>query len=109
MKFITSMLVLLGSALAMAADADRELQIADWHVTILTMADTGFTFETGAGGGTNPNIKVTVTDVCRLTSATRVNVGQLFPTSYVVGIDADGGGIVNNPGAGNALDDLDRG
>jgi hypothetical protein len=104
MQFITSLLLLLVPALVMATDGDRGLQIADWHVTILTMEDHGFTFETGAGGGGNANIKVTVTDVCRKDSATRVNVGQFYPTSNVVGIDADGGGIVNNPGAGNSLD-----
>jgi hypothetical protein len=72
-------------------------------VTILTVQDLGFTFETGIGGG-SANIKITVTDVCRLESATRVNVGNLYPLSNVVGIDADGAGVINNPGAGNSID-----
>ena len=33
-----------------AAEAERDLQIADWHVTITSVTSQGFVFETGAGG-----------------------------------------------------------
>ena len=87
-----------------AAVKDRDLQIADWHVTINGVTAQGITFETGLGGGTNPNIKISVWDYCRLESATRSTVGDFYPTSSVTGIDADGAGVINNPGAGNAMD-----
>ena len=86
-----------------AAEEPRELQIADWHVTIQTVNAQSFTFETGTGGGTNPNIKIGVSDLCRMEGATRVSVGTMFPTSSVTGIDAVGTGVVNNPGAGNSI------
>ena len=36
-------------------------------------------------------------------SATRAFVGTFYPTSNVQGIDADGTGVANNPGAGNSI------
>jgi hypothetical protein len=101
MKLISS-LILLTPALAMAAE-ERDLQIADWHVTITAVTSQGLEFETGAGGGTNPNIKVAVSDLCRLEGATRTTTGNFYPTSNVLGIDADGAGIVG-PGNANSLD-----
>ena len=88
-----------------AAMQDRELQIADWHVNIETVGAQSISFETGLGAGTTPNIKVSVTDKCRMeaTAAERTSVGQFFPGDTVLGIDSDFGGVVNNPGAGNSI------
>jgi len=103
MKIISALSLLMIPALAFAAEEARDLQIADWHVTITTVNAQSLAFETGAGGGTTPNIKIKVSDMCRLQGATRADVGSLFPTSNVVGIDANGAGIVNNPGTGNSI------
>ena len=88
-----------------AASEDRELQIADWHVNIDSVSAQAITFETGLGGGTNPNIKVGVSDLCRMeaTAASRTSVGEFFPSSTVVGIDSDFSGVVANPGIGNSI------
>ncbi|CAB9521223.1 expressed unknown protein [Seminavis robusta] len=107
MKFISSLLLLLIPALAMAAEdsSERDLQITDWHVTIKTLQDQGFTFETGTGNGAaSANIKIKVTDLCRKDTANRQAVGHWFPTTNVTGIEVDHGGIINNPGADNAVD-----
>jgi hypothetical protein len=103
MKFISNFMILAALFAAVNANDDRGLQIADWHVNILTVSDTSFTFETGGGGGATPNIKISVTDKCRMESATRTTVGDFFPTSNVPGIAANTAGIVNNPGAGNGM------
>ena len=104
MKLISSLLLLVVPAFIGAVEDGRDLQaIADWHVTINTVSAQGFTFETGTGGGTNPNIKIGVTDICRMEGATRTTVGDLYPTNSVTGMTVDASGVVNNPGAGNAL------
>jgi hypothetical protein len=67
----------------------RDLQIADWSVTIESVSDQTLSFSTGAGGGSNPNTQVRVYDLCRSESATRTDVGSFYPTSTVSGIIAD--------------------
>ena len=79
MKFISSLAMLLIPALAAAADVERDLQIADWHVSLLTVSAQQFTFETGEGGGGSQNVKITVMDKCRMESATRTTVGDFYP------------------------------
>ena len=98
MKFISSLLLLLVPAMASPAE-DRELQIADWHVSLLTVTGQQFTFETGEGGGGSQNIKITVMDKCRMESATRTTVGDFYPVSDVPGIMADTTGV-GAPGPG---------
>ena len=49
-------------------------------------------------------MKVEIFDVCRVDSATRTLMGQLFPfASTVTGMIEDHTGIVNNPGPGNKI------
>ena len=104
MKYFSNLFLLAAPLLvAVSANDERGLQIADWHVSFLTVEDTSFTFETGTGAGANPNIKITVMDKCRMESATRTTVGEFFPTSTVAGIQADTTKVVNNPGAGNEV------
>jgi hypothetical protein len=89
----------VGLPVAITVATDRSLQIADWHVTLLTVASQTFTFETGEGGGADPNIKISVMDKCRMESATRTTMGEFYPASTVPGIVAVTTGV-GAPGPG---------
>jgi len=104
MKFISSLFLLVAPVFASASD-ERDLQSIqqNWAVTVTNVAERALTFNTGAGGGTNPNIKIGVSDLCRTqaNAAGRASVGQFYPTSNVVGIDVAGGGVTA-PGSDGA-------
>lgn len=83
------------------AELLRGLELDDWHVTIKSVENFGFVFETGTGGGPNPNILIQVNDKCHLEApaSQRKHVGEFYPTSNVQGIDCDDAGIVyHEPG-----------
>jgi len=86
--------------LLVVAKADRDLQIPDWSASIDTIDPQGLTFSTGAGSGNNANVVIKVYDICRTEGATRVDKGELYPASTVVGITAD---ATNAPGNSNAV------
>ena len=82
MKFIPSLLLLLIPALA------NGQTIPDWSVSVDSVAAQQITFSTGAGAGGAVSIKVAMTDKCRMEAdaATRVTVGQMYPSNAVSGI-----------------------
>ena len=103
MNLVSSLFFLLAAPAFASATGDRDLQaIADWHVTIDTVSPQGFTFNTGPGGGLNPNVKISVTDKCRMEAAAggRTSAGEFFPTPSVTGVNVDNTLLVANPGAG---------
>jgi hypothetical protein len=64
MKLLIALLSLF--AAAANADSDRALQaIADWDVSFDSIEPQGFTFSTGGGAGTNPNVVIKVYDIFR--------------------------------------------
>ena len=76
--------------------------VADWSVTIHGVYGSSIDFSTGNSVGAD--MKVEIYDVCRVDSATRTLMGQLFPfASTVTGMIEDHTGIVNNPGPGNKI------
>ena len=103
MNLVSSLFFLLAAPALASATDDRDLQaIADWHVTIDSVNTQGFTFNTGPGGGLTPNVKISVTDKCRMEAAAvgRTSAGDFYPTPSVTGINVDNTLLVANPGAG---------
>jgi hypothetical protein len=94
MKLLIALLSLF--AAAANADSDRALQaIADWDVSFDSIEPQGFTFSTGGGAGTNPNVVIKVYDICRTEGAARVDKGQFYPSPGTVGgILVDSSGVV---------------
>ncbi|CAB9524498.1 expressed unknown protein [Seminavis robusta] len=105
MKLVYCLSLLFASAVCSvsAAGVDRELQLPDFSVTVTGVSGQSISFDTGEGGGSKPNIKIRVADLCRNESPQRAEVGYLFPGSSVPGIQSNTSGVVNNPGAGNTI------
>ena len=94
MKIVSSHLVVLACIILGAS--------AQFDVSVSSVADQTITFNTGVGAGAESNVKVKVTDVCRVESPKRVEVGELYPENTVSGIVADASGI-SGPGTGNKI------
>lgn len=77
----------------------------DIDITITSVAFQTINFDTGLGIGILETnfIQILVFDKCLIEEGTRYPVGSFFPTSTVQGIEVDASGMVNNPGAGNAI------
>jgi hypothetical protein len=101
MMMLVSLVLLLCVSATVASNT--RLLIADWSVSLGSVSSHSFAFDTGTGGGANPNIKVLVYDYCRKESSTRNVIGELFPGSSVDGIKVDKSGVVANPGAGTVI------
>jgi len=81
MNFIKSLLFFLAiPAVAMATD-DRELQVINWAVGLGAITTQSIAFTTSdvvTAGATNANVKITVSNLCRTDSPTRIELGELY-------------------------------
>jgi hypothetical protein len=101
MMTLVSLLLLLFVSETFASNT-RGL-IADFSVHIASVSSNSLAFNTGTGGGANPNVKILVYDYCRTESSTRNVVGEMFPGSSVGGIKVDKSGVKASPGVGNVI------
>jgi len=85
--------------------AQRELAIADWSMALgtITKQSIDFTTSTPAESVGIPNVKISVSDVCRTTSATRNELGQLYPVASVAGFEVDSTGVTTGVGGTNGI------
>jgi hypothetical protein len=85
------------------ATMTRTLQVADWAASVDAVSGQSFSFSTGPGGGSNPNIKVHIHDLCRSEAASRSDVGYFYPSPTVTGISVNNTDVVNDPGSSNTI------
>jgi len=73
-------------------------------VSVDSVNGQSFSFSTGPGGGSNPNIKVRIHDLCRSEAASRADVGYFYPIpSSVTGISVNDTAVTNDPGVSNTI------
>jgi hypothetical protein len=106
-SFIISSVLLVKSGHAAESSSaifdGRDLQIADWNVTITAITDQTVTFTTGAGAGTSPSIKINVFNKCRIEGTDGVDQGSLYGgVSPITGIVRDGTGDLT-PGGSDSI------
>ena len=75
--------------------------VADWSVRIDGAYGQSIDFSTGSDPGAAMTVELY--DVCRVDSAERYYLGDLYPGNSVYGLNADQSGIVNSPGSGNKI------
>lgn len=77
------------------------LVAADWSVRIDGVYGQSIDFSTGDAPGAS--MKVELYDACRVDSAYRQELGELFPSNQVDGLSMDDSAIYNNPGCCNKI------
>ena len=89
-------------AVAEHAIPQRDLGVPDFSVTVTKVEGQTIAFDTGTGLP-DSSIIILVSDLCRVESPHREDVGLFFPTSSVKGIRADPSKVVNDPGPDNEI------
>ncbi|CAB9525178.1 expressed unknown protein [Seminavis robusta] len=74
---------------------------ADWHVKIDGVYGQSIDFSTGDDSGAT--MKVELFDVCRVDSAFREELGEIYPGNSVEGLEADTNAISHDPGCCNKI------